>query len=101
MGEQNQPNAPESQWAFLGRTDDSYYLPVHELNKQYMAGVGTDGIHYFPVPSPLWIHDQQTPHNYVEYLAENVVSEVQADASPEASGFRLVEGSADMIPQEV
>lgn len=101
MGEQNQPNALETQWKYLGRTDDSYYLPLHELNKQYMAGVGSDKFHFVPVPSPQWIHDQQTPHNYVEYLAENVVSEVQVDASAEASGFRLVEGSADMISQEI
>ncbi|MCD7448414.1 hypothetical protein HAX54_041905 [Datura stramonium] len=100
MGEQNQPNSLETQCAFLGSTSDSYYLVGHELNKQYMAGVGIDGIHYVPVPSSHWIHDQQTPHNNVEYLAENVVSEVQVDASAEASGFRLVEGSADMISQE-
>lgn len=101
MGEQNQPNSLETQWAFLGSTSDSYYLAGHELNKQYMPGVGIDGIHYVPVPSSQWIHDQQTPHNYVEYLAENVVSEVQVDASAEASGFKLVEGSADMISQEI
>ncbi|CAN4093476.1 unnamed protein product [Withania somnifera] len=101
MGEQNQPNSPETHWEFLGSTNDSYYLAGHELNKQYMDGVGIDGIHYVPVPSRQWIHDQQTPHNYVEYLAENVVSEVQVDASAEASGSRLVEGSADMISQEI
>ncbi|XP_060181436.1 transcription factor bHLH7-like isoform X3 [Lycium barbarum] len=99
MGEENQPNAL-AQWAFLGSTSDSCYLQGHELNKQYTAGVGIDGIHYVPVPSPQWIHDKQTPQNYVEYLAENVVSEVQVDASAEASGFRLVDGSADMISQE-
>ncbi|XP_075099301.1 bHLH transcription factor RHL1-like [Nicotiana tabacum] len=54
-----------------------------------------------PVPSPQWIHNQQTPQNYVEYLAENLVSEVQVDASAEASGFRLVDGFADMIAQEI
>ncbi|XP_049408282.1 transcription factor bHLH7-like isoform X3 [Solanum stenotomum] len=100
MGEQNQPNSLGTQWTFLGSTNDSNYLAGHELNKQYMAGVGIDGIHCVPVPSPQWIYDQQTPHNYVEYLAENVVSEVQVDASVEASGFRLLEGSADMISQE-
>ncbi|XP_059299807.1 transcription factor LRL2-like isoform X1 [Lycium ferocissimum] len=99
MGEENQPNAL-AQWAFLGSTSDSCYLQGHELNNQYTAGVGIDGIHYVPVPSPQWIHDKQTPQNYVEYLAENVVSEVQVDASAEASGFRLVDGSADMISQE-
>ncbi|KAM3216768.1 bHLH transcription factor RHL1 isoform X1 [Capsicum annuum] len=88
MGEQNQPN-------------DAYHPAGHELNKQYMAGVGIDRIHYVPVPSPQWIHDQQTPDNYAEYLAENVVSEVQVDASAEASAFRLVEGSGDMISQEI
>nr|XP_033510606.1 uncharacterized protein LOC104090907 isoform X4 [Nicotiana tomentosiformis] len=100
MGEQSQPNALETQWAFLGGTNDSYYLAGHELNKQCMAGVGIDGMHYVSVPSPQWIHDQQTPQNYVEYLAENVVSEVQVDASAEASGFRLVDSSADIISQE-
>ncbi|XP_016466260.1 uncharacterized protein LOC107789014 isoform X1 [Nicotiana tabacum] len=100
MGEQSQPNALETQWAFLGGTNDSYYLAGHELNKQYMAGVGIDGMHYVSVPSPQWIHDQQTPQNYVEYLAENVVSEVQVDASAEASGFRVVDSSADIISQE-
>lgn len=101
MGEQNQSNSIETHWAFLGNTNDSYYLAGHELNKQFMTRVGIDGIQYVPVPSPQWIHDQQTPHNYVEYLAENVISEVQVDASGEASGFRLVEGSADMISQEI
>ncbi|KAJ8547508.1 hypothetical protein K7X08_011094 [Anisodus acutangulus] len=101
MGEQNQPNALETQWAFRGSTSDSYYLSGHELNKQYMAGIGIDEIHYVPVPSPQWIHDQQTPQSYVEYLAENVVSDVQVDASAEASGLRLVDGSADMISQEM
>ncbi|WMV47157.1 hypothetical protein MTR67_040542 [Solanum verrucosum] len=77
MGEQNQPNSLGTQWTFLGSTNNSYYLAGHELNKQYMAGVGIDGIHCVPVPSPQWIYDQQTPHNYVEYLAENVVSEIR------------------------
>ncbi|KAK4355539.1 hypothetical protein RND71_024510 [Anisodus tanguticus] len=39
-----------------------------------MAGVGIDGIHYVPVPSPQWINDQQTPQYYVEYLAEKMWS---------------------------
>ncbi|XP_069144951.1 transcription factor UNE12 isoform X1 [Solanum lycopersicum] len=99
MGEQNQPNFVGTQWAFLGSTNDSFYLAGHEFNNQYMTEVGIDGIHYVPVPSPQWIHDQQTPHNYVEYLAENVVSEV--DASVEATGFSLLEGSADIISQEI
>ncbi|KAJ8543178.1 hypothetical protein K7X08_005701 [Anisodus acutangulus] len=85
----NQPNALEAQWTFLGSTNDSYYLLGHELNKQYMAGIGIDGIHYVPMPSPQWINDQQTPQNYVEYLAEKMWS--LRDGSPEEMSSMLLD----------
>ncbi|KAK6164710.1 hypothetical protein DH2020_001574 [Rehmannia glutinosa] len=62
--------------------------------QQYMSP-GSNGIHQEAVPVPQWMHYQQTPQNYVEFLAERGYPEVQKQMSYDISAQMPSMGIAD------
>lgn len=49
--------------------------------QNYFLADGSNGFHYMSPPLPQWIRCQQNTPKYVEFLAENGVSELQGDIS--------------------
>ncbi|KAG8389371.1 hypothetical protein BUALT_Bualt02G0222300 [Buddleja alternifolia] len=64
-------------------------------HRHYIMTPESNVIHQVPVPTPQWMHCQQTPQNYVEFLAENGYPHVHKQMSYDVSAQVPSLGLAD------
>ncbi|KAI3449611.1 hypothetical protein Pfo_006276 [Paulownia fortunei] len=66
-----------------------------DANQHYIMTPGSNRMHPEPVPVTQWMHYQQTPQNYVEFLAEREYPEIQRQMSYDISSQVPSLGLAD------
>lgn len=64
--------------ALGGNATCAPYVPEDDPSHHFLPAVGTNEKHSNAPPLPSWMYSHHTPHNYIEFLAENTAYDHEA-----------------------